>query len=91
MTKFAEQSHLVANDLEAGGFIAEASEIRTLSDTAADDSRATPERIDALDQICRRCHVKWLGDIYLAHQSQPDWWSRLERLSKAARKFEQSL
>ena len=65
--------------------------MRTLLDVAADDSRTTAERIDALDQISMRCHVKWLGDIYLAHLSQTDWWSSLEKLSKAARKFKQTL
>lgn len=91
MTQFAEPGDLVARDLETGGFTAEASEIRALSGIAGDDSRSAAERTDALDQICMRCHVKWLGDIYLAHLSQTDWWSRLEKLSKAARKMKQAL
>lgn len=91
MTRLAERSDLVAKDLEVGGFTVEASEIRTLSSIAADDSRSAVERIDALDQICMRCHLKWLGDIYLVQQSQTEWWSRLEKLSKAARKMKQNL
>ena len=91
MTQFAELCDLVAKDLETGGHTTEASEIRTLSDTAGDNSRPAAERVDALEQVRMRCHVKWLGDIYLAHLSQTEWWSRLEKLSKAARKLKQTV
>ncbi len=84
MTALAEQSELVAKDLETAGFVSEAAEIRELLKTAGDVSCPTAAREQALEQIRTRCHVKWLGDLYLAHLSQKEWWSRLEKLSRAA-------
>jgi hypothetical protein len=39
-----------------------------------------------LIEIAMRCHVKWLGDYYLPHLSQKDWWGKLENLSRATKK-----
>ncbi|MEC5408444.1 hypothetical protein VOM14_23110 [Paraburkholderia sp. MPAMCS5] len=91
MTTLAEQSELIARDLEAGGFASEATEIRNLLETARDESQSTTMRVKALEQIHMRCHVKWFGDLYIPQLTQKEWWCRLEALSRATQKMQKSL
>jgi hypothetical protein len=86
MTTFLELTINIASDLHGAGFIEEADELQTLANLALDRSLMLDRRKDNLSQIEMRCHVKWLGDCYLPYLSQNDWWAKLERLAKLARK-----
>ncbi|WP_198117672.1 hypothetical protein [Massilia rhizosphaerae] len=91
MTTFSELIASIASDLRQGGFIKDADELQHLADLALDQTLLADARNEALKQIEMRCHVKWLGDFYLPHLSQKDWWGRLEKLSRTTKKYVQSI
>jgi len=78
-------------DLHQSGFVKEANELQHLANLALDKTLSEDIRKDALKKIEMRCHVKWLGDFYLSHLSQNDWWGKLEKLSRSAKKYIQSI
>ncbi|MDR3158828.1 MAG: hypothetical protein LBU11_07420 [Zoogloeaceae bacterium] len=57
-----------------------------LCNAAMDRELSNTTRENALRQIETRCHVKWLGDLYLPELSLQEWWGQLEELRKSARK-----
>jgi len=69
----------------------DADELQRFANLALDQNLLADTRKDALTQIEMRCHVKWLGDFYLHHLSQKDWWGRLEKLSRSTKKHVQSI
>jgi len=89
MTTFSELINSIISDLHQGGFIKDADELQHLANLALDQTLLADTRSDALNQIEMRCHVKWLGDFYLPHLSQKDWWGRLEKLGKSTKKYVQ--
>lgn len=91
MTNFSELISSIVSDLRQGGFIKDANELQHLADLALDQTLLTDARKDALKQIEMRCHVKWLGDFYLPHLLQKDWWGRLEKIGRLTKKFVQSI
>ena len=91
MTTFSESISSIVTDLHRGGFIRDADELQYLTDLALDQTLLTNTRKDALKHIEIRCHVKWLGDFYLPHLSQKDWWGRLEKLGRLTKKYVQSI
>ncbi len=91
MTTFSDLITSIVADLRQGGFIKEADELHGLASLALDQTQSTDSRKDALKQIEMRCHVKWLGDFYLPHLSQKDWWGRLEKLDRSTKKQVQSV
>ena len=91
MTTLSELITSIVSDLHQGGFIRDADELQHLANLALDQTLLADARKDALKQIAMRCHVKWLGDLYLPHLSQKDWWERLEKLSKSTKKHAQSI
>lgn len=91
MTTFSESIDSTISELQQGGFIKEADELRHLADLALDQSQSVNTRKEALRQIEMRCHVKWLGDFYLPHLSQKDWWGKLEKLGRSTKKNMQSI
>lgn len=86
MTTIVELVTSIVADLQQGGFIKDANELQHLTNLALDQTLLVGTRKDALKQIEMRCHVKWLGDFYLSHLSQKDWWGKLEKLSALIRK-----
>ena len=74
MTTFSELIANVASDLRQAGFIEEANDLQLFADFAFNQTLLGKTRKDALEQIEIRCHVKWLGDLYLPYLSQKDWW-----------------
>lgn len=91
MTTVSELIASIISDLQQGGFIKNADELQCLANLAFDDTLLAGTRTDALKQIEMRCHVKWLGDLYLPHMSQKDWWRRLEKLGRSTRKYGQCI
>lgn len=91
MTTFSELITSIVADLHQGGFIKDADELQRLANFALDQTLLADNRKDALKQIEMRCHVKWLGDFYLPHLSQKDWWGRLEKLGRSTKKLVQSI
>jgi len=91
MTTFSGMITSIASDLCQGGFIKDADELQQLANLALDEALLAETRKGALKQIDMRCHVKWLGDLYVPHLSQKDWWGRLEKLSRSTKKFVQSI
>jgi hypothetical protein len=89
MTTFSELITSIVSDLHRGGFIKDADDLQRLANLALDQTLLVNARNDALKQIGIRCHVKWLGDLYLPHLSQKDWWGRLEKLRKLTTKHVQ--
>lgn len=49
------------------------------------DSPEDNVRKCAVVEVQRRCHVRWLGDLYVANSSQKQWWGILEKLARAVR------
>ena len=88
---FSELITSIASDLHKGGFIKDADELQHLANLALDKTLLADTRKDALKQIEARCHVKWLGDYYLPHFSQQDWWGRLEKLGRSTKKYVKSI
>lgn len=86
MTIYSELVTSIVSDLHHGGFVKDADELQRLASLALDQNLLENVRIDALKQIEMRCHVKWLGDFYLPHLSQNDWWGRLEKLDRLTKK-----
>ncbi len=91
MTTFSELITSIVADLRQGGFIKDADELEHLANLALDQTLLADTRKDALKQIEMRCHVKWLGDLYLPHLSQKDWWGRLEKLGRSTKKQVQTI
>jgi len=91
MTTFSESISSIVTDLHQGGFSRDADELQHLADLALDPTLSTDTRKDALKQIKMRCHAKWLVDFYLPHLSQKDWWGKLEKLGRSAKKHVQSI
>jgi hypothetical protein len=91
MTTFSKLITSLVSDLHQGGFIKDAGELQHLANFALDQTLMADTRKDALKQIDMRCHVKWLGDFYLPHLSQKDWWRKLEKLGRSAQKLMQSI
>lgn len=91
MTNFLDLIASIASDLQQEGFIKEADELQNLATVALDQTLLQNIRKDALKEIEMRCHVKWPGDIYLPHLSQKNWWGRLEKLGRSAKKYAQSI
>jgi hypothetical protein len=91
MTTFSELITRIVADLHQGGFVNDANELRRLANLALDQTLLADARKDALKQIEMRCHVKWLGDFYLPHVTQKDWWGRLEKLGRSTKKLVQSI
>jgi hypothetical protein len=91
MTTFSDLITSIVSDLHQGGFIKDADELRLLANLASDQNLLADTRKDALKKIEMRCHVKWLGDLYLPHLSQKDWWGKLEKLGKLTKKYVQSI
>ena len=91
MKIFSELITSIVSDMHHGGFIKDADELQHLADLALDQTLSADTRKDVLKQIEMRCHVKWLGDCYLSHLSQKDWWGRLEKLSRLAKRHVRSI
>ena len=86
MKNFLDLITTIASDLHQGGFINDANDLQQLANQALDQNLSADNRKDAFRKIDARCHIKWLGDYYLPHLSQKDWWGRLEKLSKSTEK-----
>jgi hypothetical protein len=91
MTRLIELTEQIAGHLSSAGFSKHADELLELYRTAVNEKISNNERIEALNQIEMRCHIRWLGDLYVPQLSLQDWWGRLEKLNKAARKYKKSL
>ena len=85
MKNFLDLINKIISDLNQAGFNKDANDLQELANLALDKNLSTDIRKDALKKIDSRCHVKWLGDYYLPHLSQNDWWDSLERLSKSTK------
>lgn len=84
MNSLIEWANIISRDLDAAGFQAEAMEVQHLSQLAADQKRPKGKRDEAVAQLINRCHMKWIGDLYLPQLSQNAWWSPLNKLARAA-------
>jgi len=91
MATFSELITSLVSDLHQEGFVKDADELQSLANLALNQNLLTNVRKDAMEQIEMRCHVKWLGDFYLPHLSQKDWWGKLEKLGKSAKKYAQTI
>jgi hypothetical protein len=91
MTKLAELSKQIADDLIASDFSKEGEEILHFYDMATNENLSKIERGKALEEIDMRCHIKWLGDLYLPNLTSQNWPDRLEELRKAVWKFKKKL
>lgn len=87
MKNFLDSITKIINDLNQAGFNKDANDLQELATLALDENLSRDIRKDALKQTDSRCHVKWLGDYYLPHLSQKDWWDSLEKLSKSTKKY----
>ncbi|MGJ7915272.1 hypothetical protein ACI48D_07305 [Massilia sp. LXY-6] len=91
MTTFSELVTSIISDLRQGGFVKDADELQHLANLALDQTLLADTRKDALKKIEMRCHVKWLGDLYLPHLSQKEWWGKLEKLGRSTKKQVQAI
>ncbi|WP_137175661.1 hypothetical protein [Massilia sp. HP4] len=91
MTLFIELITSIIADLHQGGFNKDANELQQSANSALEQTLLAGTRKNVLKQIEMRCHVKWLGDFYLHHLSQKDWWGRLEKLCRSTKKYMQSI
>lgn len=91
MTTFSGLITSIVSDLHQEGFLKDADELQHFANLALNQTLLADIRKDALKQIEMRCHVKWLGDYYLPHLSQKDWWERLEKLGRSAGKHARSI
>ena len=91
MTNFSELIANVVSDLYQGGFIKDGDDLQHFANLALDQTLLSDTRSESLKQIEMRCHMKWLGDFHLTHLSQKDWWGKLEKLGKSAKKYKQSI
>jgi hypothetical protein len=91
MATFSDLVTSIASDLHQAGFTKDADELQHLANLGLDQYLLADTRKDALKQIEMHCHVKWLGDFYLPHLSQKDWWERLEKLDRSTKKHMQSI
>lgn len=83
---FSQLISPITADLRQAGFIKDADELQHIANLALDETLLACIRTDALKQIEMRCHVKWLGDLYLPHLSQKDWWGQIQKLGRATKK-----
>jgi hypothetical protein len=91
MTTFSGLITSIVADLHQGGFTKDADELQHLANLALDQTLLAETRKDAFKQIEMCCHVKWLGDFYLPHLSQKDWWGKLEKLGSSTKRHLQSI
>lgn len=91
MKTFLELIASIVSDLYRGGFIKDGDELQRLANSAIDQNLLVDMRKDVLKQIKSRCHVKWLGDFYLPHLSQKEWWGKLEKLGRSSEKYMHSI
>lgn len=91
MATFLDLVTSIVSDLHQAGLTKGADELQYLADLGLDQNLLADIRKDALKQIEMHCHVKWLGDFYLPHLSQKDWWERLEKLDRSTKKQVQSI
>ncbi|WP_426111650.1 hypothetical protein [Massilia sp. PWRC2] len=91
MTTLSELITTIISELNQAGFIDDAGDLQRLANLASDQTLLAATRNDALKQIEMRCHVKWLGDLYLPQLSQKDWWGMLEKLRRSTKKNFQSI
>jgi hypothetical protein len=91
MMTFSELITRIVSDLHEGGFTKAADALQHLANLALDQTLLADTRKDTLKQIEMRCNVKWLGDFYLPHLSQKEWWGRLEKLGRSAKKHVQCI
>jgi len=75
----------IISDLRQAGFINDANELHHFSTFLLDKKLAKDSRKTILFEIAMRCHVKWLGDHYIPHLSQKDWWGKLDKLNMATK------
>jgi len=75
----------IISDLRQADFINDANELHHLSTFLLKKKLATDSRKTILFEIAMRCHVKWLGDYYIPHLSQKDWWGKLDKLNMATK------
>jgi hypothetical protein len=85
MSTLKDMSETIAGDLERSGFQSEANEVRRLAELAGNPENPAKVRRDALKSLESRAHVRWLGDLYLQHLSQKEWWGKLDRLKRATK------
>ena len=86
MTTFSEAIADISYDLHRVGIFKDADELQHWANMASNQALSIDARKDALREITLRCHVKWLGDLYLPHLSQREWWDKLDKLHRLARK-----
>jgi hypothetical protein len=91
MTTFSELITSIVSDLHHGGFIKDADELQHLANLASDQTLLADTRKGSFKKIGMRCHVKWLGDLYLPHLSQKDWWGKLEKLGRSTKEQVQAI
>jgi hypothetical protein len=84
---FVEITRQVSETLDSAGFAEQAAELRRLGETAADQKIPGQVREEALKQIEMRCHVRWLGDLFLPDLSLQAWWEMLGKLARATKKY----
>jgi hypothetical protein len=85
MDTLNDLSEIIAGDLDLSGFQREADDIRRFSNLANDPGEIASRRLSALRGLEDMTHVRWLGDLYLSHLSQEEWWGRLGRLKRIAK------
>ena len=39
---------------------------------------------ESVDEIIKRCHIKWMGDIFIEELEFDDWIQLLEKVKKSA-------
>ena len=91
MTQLIELTNQIAECLNSAGLSKYADELQALCATAVNPGVTNDERIEALNQIESRCHIRWFGDLYVQNLSLQEWWGQLERLGKSARKYKKFL
>jgi hypothetical protein len=83
MSALQDLSQEIASDLEKSGFQNDADEVRRLAGLVSNASVSSLEKKNALKGLESMAHVRWLGDLYLPHLSQNEWWGKLDKLKKA--------
>jgi len=78
------QAQRVIDTLTAGGHAAAASDLLQLINKL-NAAQSDPEKIDILVEIQKRCHVRWLGDLFIDGISMDTWWKELDKLRKFSR------
>lgn len=74
----------ISIDLRLSNFLREADEISELLRIKDATTSTKEEKIMALEKIKEMTNIRWLGDLYLPHLKQNQWWKKLENLSRVA-------